>query len=363
VLPVRKSSSSRTLRFAVVVCVFAFVLANLWALRQVNALADSGANHQVRNLNFGVSGSNVNDASNSFCCGGTLGSLVQDSSGKQYILSNNHVLARSGVAKVGDNIAQPGLIDNFCRAAETVANFTVAPKLGSNVDAAIAELVPGKMKSDGSIEDIGTISSILRTPSVGLSVAKSGRTTGLTTGSISSTNTSVSVQYQEGCGKGRKFTVSYTNQVVVSGNSFSAGGDSGSLIVTNDGAHQPVGLLFAGSKTSTIANPIQSVVTQVSSALGSTVSFVGGTAVSTQSSPTQPSIQSILNVNNTHGRRADALMRAPGIIGVGIGVSDDGTEAALVVYVNGNAARRPNLPNRIDGALVKVVNTDEFVAY
>jgi hypothetical protein len=358
-----KPSSSRTLRLAVVASVFAFVVANLLALRMVNALADAGNHHRIRNLNFGVSGSNVNDASSAFCCGGTLGALVQDSQANQYILSNNHVLGRSGQANPGDNIAQPGLIDNFCRPAVTVANFTLAPSLSSNVDAAIAKLAAGMMNSDGSIEDIGTISAVMRTPSVGLNVAKSGRTTGFTTGSISSINTSVSVQYQEGCGRGKKFTVSYTNQVVVTGNSFSAGGDSGSLIVTNDSANQPVALLFAGSKTTTIGNPIQSVMAQISNALGSTVSFVGNAEVSAQGSSAQPSIQSIQNVHNTHGRRADALMRAPGVIGVGIGVSDDGTEAALVIYVDNAARQRPNFPDRVDGALVKVVVTDPFVAF
>ena len=49
-------------------------------------------------------------------------------------------------------------------------------------------------------------------------------------------------------------------------NPFSAGGDSGSLIVTN-GTQQPTGLLFAGSTTHTIANPIQAVL----AALGVTI--------------------------------------------------------------------------------------------
>ena len=69
----------------------------------------------------------------------------------------------------------------------------------------------GAVDSTGFIEDIGVPSSTIVNPSVGLSVAKSGRTTGFTTGSISSINTSVNIQYQRGCGSGRKFTVSYTN--------------------------------------------------------------------------------------------------------------------------------------------------------
>src|SRR5262250_1941995 len=95
-------------------------------------LADGGPNHQVRNTHFGVSGGNVNDITRRFCCSGTLGSLVTDGT-TSYILSNNHVLGLSGQASVGDDISQPGLIDNGCRVATVVADFTAAPQLGSNV--------------------------------------------------------------------------------------------------------------------------------------------------------------------------------------------------------------------------------------
>src|SRR5207302_10909691 len=98
---------------------------------------------------FGSLGGNLNDISKSFCCSGTVGLLVKDSSGVQYILSNNHVLADTDQAAPGQNISQPGLIDNNCRPATTVAHFTVAPHLGTNVDAALAKLVAGTMNSSG----------------------------------------------------------------------------------------------------------------------------------------------------------------------------------------------------------------------
>ena len=60
--------------------------------------------------------------------------------------------------------------------------------------------------------------------------------------------------------------------------SFSAAGDSGSLILTNDSTcPQPVALLFAGSHTSTIANPIGEVISKAGAALGKTITFVGQT--------------------------------------------------------------------------------------
>src|SRR5512143_4115952 len=117
--------------------------------------ADSGSNHQVRNQHFGVSGGNVNDISRAFCCSGTLGALVT-AGNADYVLSNNHVLGRSGQAVAGEDISQPGLIDNSCRPATIVADFTVAAPLGtSNVDAALAELRPKQMDGTGYIEDIG----------------------------------------------------------------------------------------------------------------------------------------------------------------------------------------------------------------
>ena len=222
----------------------------------------------MRNLHFGVSGGNVKDSSRRFCCSGTLGALVQ-AAGNQYILSNNHVLGLAGAAAAGDDISQPGLIDNNCAVSTVVADFTVAPALNLNVDCAIAQLRPGQMDGTGFIEDIGTISSVVRAPTVGLSVTKSGRTTGNTTGTISSINTTVSVRYSKSCGSNNGPTFTFTNQVVINSSTFSAGGDSGSLIVSNNSCHQPVALLFAGSSTSTIGNPIGQVLSRLSTSLGS----------------------------------------------------------------------------------------------
>ena len=371
--------------------VFGLVAALLLFSSMLTAgLADGGANHRVRNQHFGVSGGNVNDISSRFCCSGTLGSLVKIGS-TQYVLSNAHVLGRSGAAVVGDDVSQPGLIDNNCRIATVVADFTAAAPLGSsNVDAAIAQLRPGQMDSTGFIEDIGVPSSTTVVPTIGMSVAKSGRTTGFTTGTISSVNTSVSIQYQQGCNQGKKFNVTYTGQVVINSSTFSAGGDSGSLIVTNNGSHNPVGLLFAGSSTTTIANPIGEVLTKLSAALGSAVTFNGvasngggrGHGVTTQDEdgnmgsggrqPFTPGIQSLMpQLPQQAIDRASAvlenhranLMFQPAVMGVGVGASGraDG-EAAIVVYVNKDAGNGPFLPDSIEGIPVTVVLTDQFIA-
>jgi hypothetical protein len=364
---------------AILVCVLVATLL-LFSSLLPSGLADGGANHQVRNLHFGVSGGNVNDHSNAFCCSGTLGSLVTDGT-TQYVLSNNHVLARSDQAVAGEDISQPGLIDNGCRVPPIVADFTGAAPLGSNVDAAVAQLRTGQMDPTGFIEDIGVPSGTIANPSVGLAVAKSGRTTGFTTGTVSSINTSVNVQYQKGCNSGKKFTVSYTNQVVVNSSTFSAGGDSGSLIVTNNVSHNPVALLYAGSSTTTIGNPIGEVLTKLGAALGRSFSFLGGGggggggAGPTTKSGRQPFIPGLgglmpilpqqaadraLAVLEVH--RAN-LMFQPGVMGAGIGAGRADGEAAIVIYVNKDSSAKPILPDSIEGIPVLVVLTDQFVAF
>src|SRR5262245_8625036 len=333
-------------------------------------LADNGPTHQVQNSHFGVSGGNVNDITKRFCCSGTLGALVQDTNGGFYILSNNHVLGLSDKASPGDDISQPGLIENGCRPQRIVADFTTAPLLGpSNVDAAIAQLrlnIPNQMDTSGFIEDIGVICSDVRTPEVNLSVAKSGRTTGSTTGTIASTDTDVRVQYQARCGQGKKFIVSYNDQVVIGSSTFSAGGDSGSLIVTNDANHQPVALLFAGSSTTTIGNPIGEVLTQLTAALGKTVSFVGVSCPSSTNTLANnialpQDVERAREAKKRHGR---GLMLRPGVIGVGVGDAEDNSrEGAVIVFVDKTSGFTPALPERVDKVKVRVVFTDPFVAY
>jgi len=347
-------------RFAISVFVLSFLMIG------PSLFADNGPNHRVRNLHFGVSGGNVNDSSRRFCCSGTLGALVTDGT-TNYILSNNHVLGLSGSASAGDDVSQPGLIDNNCAVSTVVADFTVAPALSSGVDCAIAQLRPGLMDGTGFIEDIGTISSVVRAPTVGLSVTKSGRTTGNTTGTISSINTTVSVRYSKSCGSNNGPVFTFTNQVIINSSTFSAGGDSGSLIVSNNSCHQPVALLFAGSSTSTIGNPIGLVLTRLSASLGRTVSFVGSTCTSTASLASAGDGLSDASVDFAtavmKGREKNLMSRS-GVIGVGIGAADDNAgEAQIVVYVDVNAKATARVPKSINGVKVKKVFTEPFVAF
>ena len=289
--------------------------------------------------------------------------------GTQYVLSNNHVLARQDQATTGEDISQPGLIDNGCQPATIVADFTKAVHLGNNVDCAVAALRSGTMDSTGFIQGIGTISSNVKAPAIGLAVEKSGRTTGTTTGIIGSINTSVNVQYQIRCGSGRKYIISYTNQVVINSSSFSAGGDSGSLIVTSSGTcHRPVALLFAGSSSTTIGNPIGEVVTKLGGVLGTSVSFVGSTCTGSPmeefgAQPMQLPQQALDHASRVLEQNRHDLMSRPGVLGVGLGALEDNSAPAIVVYVDKTSSATPLLPAQIDNVPVRVVMTDPFIAF
>lgn len=195
---------------------------------------------------------------------GTIGARATD--GRQiFALSNNHIFAANNEGRQGDNLLQPGVVDGgrdpddvigtlydfepieFCRAV-------LCP--GNTLDAAIALTTAedvGAATPDGGY---GSPRPWTAEAELGMSVQKYGRTTGHTVGDVSGLNATIDVSYRDG--KAR-----FENQIVISGRGFSAGGDSGSLVVTKGllaGDRRPVGLLFAGTATTTLANPIDLVL-------------------------------------------------------------------------------------------------------
>ncbi len=237
-------------------------------------LADGGAEHRAVQswpIKLGVSGGNINDRSRLYCCSGTLGSLVEDGD-SQYILSNNHVLARSNLGTIGEDINHPGQIDQNCGQTGIVASLSDFVKIRfrkgraiplNTVDAAIAVVVDGAVGPKGEILDIGEVSSETAIAELGQAVQKSGRTTGHTNGTVTAIGVTVDIGYSKECGGAPNQIARFKDQIFIEGSveSFSAGGDSGSLVV-EDTAVSPraIGLLFAGSSTITIANPIDAVL-------------------------------------------------------------------------------------------------------
>jgi hypothetical protein len=232
-----------------------------------------GVSHKAKQtppIQLGTSGGWRYDLANGYCCGGTLGALVQKG-GSQYILSNYHVLeadivngGNSRVAQAGDPVIQPGLIDVSCNAnnAQNVATLSGMKSLpGSNVDAALAQVTSGMVRTDGSILEVGTISASTVGASINQAVKKSGRTSGLTRTVVSGLNATVSITYENECAGGTAFTKTFTGQIVLKGGKFIQSGDSGSLMVEDVTTNpRAVGLCFAGSATNGIANPISAVL-------------------------------------------------------------------------------------------------------
>jgi hypothetical protein len=225
---------------------------------------------------------------------GTFGAVVKDKkTGESLILSNNHVLAngtngRDNLAKIGDPVLLPGANDGGTVEKDTIAKLYrfkpvtkvysqsacakaafaefwvnalckfMAPSYvvkvlrysqkGNRIDAALAKPVKPEMLNP-QILGIGAVKG-LGEAKVGMKVIKSGRTTGVTTGTIKAVNVSVQV----GMGDGEEAV--FEDQIIAS--AMSQGGDSGALVV--DDKKRAVGLLFAGSDKATVFNKIQNVM-------------------------------------------------------------------------------------------------------
>jgi hypothetical protein len=374
------------------VTVTAVAQANTAATQSASVLiVASNSNQQAQNIpiKLGTSGGNSNDSSTQgnliSCCEGTLGSLVQRN-GTYYILSNNHVLARSDSGSVGDSIIQPGLIEANCSTAgtTTVANLTQFVNLqatGTNVDAAIAQIVAGTVDTTGNILSLGSTATGSTpdpgpphagngiTATIGEAVAKSGRTTGLTCSTVDAIAVQASLSYQSGCNTGTSFSVTYNNQVSVSGGSFSLHGDSGSLIVDENTA-DPVALLFGGSDTDTVANPVADVLSALADGQGNLPTFVGSAtthnvigctlpanAVKTQQAQTTstPSAAQIAQAQHVRDMHAPELLANPYIQAIGVGASiDHPGEAALVLVVDPGQIPTA-IPDELDGVATRIV--------
>lgn len=228
---------------------------------------------------------------------GTLACIVRRGD-QQFILSNNHVIARLNEAKLGDSILQPGAADGgtsldtigqlamyapvrfleqlpiteadasaqsteaqgcsgwlrlLLDALSSLGRPTAAPPApdvlpDNHVDAALVTPL-GNILLDPNIIDIGGPPAGTIEPQLGMRVVKSGRTTGLTEARIVQIDVTVNVKYGDQMAR-------FTNQIMTT--PFSQPGDSGALVL--DFERRAVGLLFSGSSQITVINPIQPVL-------------------------------------------------------------------------------------------------------
>jgi hypothetical protein len=252
---------------------------------KIKALADPTKYH--RPAPAGVSVGHVNVTA------GTLGCWVKSNEDPQdnwYILSNNHVLANVNQGQFDDNIVQPGIYDGGLNPQHTIAKlvkfvpieFTEMPaqcdvaKLTARLISKFAQFlnrnhrVRAYQEPDGenlvdcaiavatspnhvnpTINNLGNHSGQIVESFLDMRVQKDGRTTQVTSGDVEQTDVTVIVDMGGG------MSAIFTDQIV-SGNSMSAPGDSGSLILDMD--KNITGLLFAGSDEITVYNRIQNVI-------------------------------------------------------------------------------------------------------
>ena len=310
---------------------------------------------------------------------GTCGLRVRFAAAPQYvgILSNNHVLGAAGQslcpgsAVRGQTLTlQPGTLDIGSIPSDpspyAVGKFGGAVPInfsgGDNyVDCAVSFTTTAL--SSASILNLGAPTQAITTPAPGMQVTKTGRTTDTTSGTIQTISTTVLVNYGAGCGTAR-----FVGQIVITPGTFSSGGDSGSAILEQS-TRIPVGLLFAGSSASTIANDIRLVYR----ALG-----VYPDADATSAADTA-AVRSAL-LADTHAGLAPDLRRAeevrarvearifsdPEVVGLGVFLDADGSRPALVVFsreLREDTGLEARLPRDVDGIPLRVVRSGPFDAY
>ena len=202
---------------------------------------------------------------------GTLGALVTRG-GHVHILSNSHVLARSGRAKNGDDILYPGDADGGKLPADLVAKlsgfkkFVTGGDFVNRADCAIAKPLTAR-RGDlvSAIKGLG-VPKGATVPVRGMKVVKVGRTTNKTTGTVRDVHFRFALDYDD-LGK----SVGFLDQVFCT--RYSKPGDSGSLVLSQANK-KAVGLHFAGADGGSVFSPIQTVlstlgVTLVTTSIGS----------------------------------------------------------------------------------------------
>lgn len=339
----------------------------LTLLLAVPGLGQPPTSYFPRPIPMGVSISNT--PSLPYIYAGTAGMRVRafTNPAKKFILSNNHVLGSVGptlcpdTAPVGTWSLQPGTLDIgndpghdstyvagiFVKAVKLVTGGTAR----NLVDAAISATTTAYATS--TILDIGTPAVAYVAPSVGLPVMKSGRTTGVTNGTVSTVNMTVFVNYGSGCNVYR-----FIKQVEITPAGFSSGGDSGSAIL-DTASKAPIGLLFAGSSTSTVGNDILNVyralgvVVDGDTPIASEEAFMAEAAQAPKD-PEQARLETIQE------RNQDRILALPNVVGMGIGRDSSGL--VFRVFVSKRTPGVAAIPAAVEGVRVVVVESGEFRA-
>jgi len=386
------------------------------AISQANASISNFVQFTIDSINLqsypapvplGTSGGSANAICGSgtaeFCFGGTLGSLLTNGT-NFFVLSNNHVLGLSDGGAVGQEVTQPGVIETNCSLVGTINVATVAtiinlqtqPIPAFPVDVTTAQIITTpspQVDTAGSILELGVVTNSVPQPAppaagsgmaatVGQLLAKSGRTTGLTCSTVDSIDTSmIEVGYSIGCATTTSFNVIYSDEVVVgnmtNGQNFIGDGDSGSLAVDAATA-KPVALMFAGSDTDAVGNPVGDVLNALKSANGgATFTFVGGAAHTVpgcqlpglSSVKVTPQSAAALAASATQRAQTAAtsngtqILNTPGVSAYGQGGSLDAPQEPAVMIFVAPGASHDGIPATIDGVRTRLIESNSPTAH
>lgn len=177
---------------------------------------------------------------------GTLGCIVKGADGKAYALSNQHVL--SGV---NSGVFQPKT-DPVCDKIGDTKNSILSPR----IDGAYCSLDAYDVSYKAEILELGAVagSRTVGWNDLPLAVRKRGRTTGLTSGTMTGLNWSGT----------RSDGWNFVGQQYIAagqGSAFCDRGDSGSVVV--DGNVRVVGLLWGGALPNGASSPIENVMAEL----------------------------------------------------------------------------------------------------
>lgn len=203
---------------------------------------------------------------------GSLGGIVSDSAGNDYILSCNHILAANGRVPQNRNIfSNEKLIGCFGGSQFCVELNRDQPNL---VDCALGRLIDKTVSLDipqefAFLKECKVIASDPIAPARGMAVAKAGAISGTTTGTIVDVDADGYIEYSFG-------TYRFANQVVIdSGDDkieFAVSGDSGS-VVRDRQTGAATAMIFAAAGRFAVACPLSVVLKALGDAISSNLTL------------------------------------------------------------------------------------------
>ncbi len=276
------------------------------AVEDMSAITQVVGEITAHAINLGVSGGNSITCLIGpyyYCAGGTVGFKVCDNTtaGVDGIISCNHVAA-SGCpdlcpnnAPIGTPFYSPGVIDStqVCTtkgltdigALNRFVPIVLDGVTVNYVDAAFVQ--SNDTLVSNNIYGIGAQNNTVVAAYLGETVCKSGRTSGVTCGTVTGINLTVNVNYGQGCGT--QGVGVFQNMIMYSPTApytvMSQPGDSGAPVVDAN-THAAVALNFAGTNSGIgVGNPMGAVLSALQVSLCGSVSGSSSVSITVTTSP------------------------------------------------------------------------------